>query len=36
MDDSLLDDCMITFIEQDTFFKINDDDIIETFMAMRK
>jgi hypothetical protein len=36
MGDSLLDDCLITFIERDTFVKIKDDDIAETFMAMRK
>jgi hypothetical protein len=36
MGDSLLDDCLVTFIERDTFVKIKDDDIIETFMAMRK
>jgi hypothetical protein len=36
MGDSLLDDCLITFIERDTFVKIEDDDIIETFMTMRK
>jgi hypothetical protein len=36
MDDSVLDDCMVILIEKDTFVKINDDDIIETFMAMRK
>jgi hypothetical protein len=36
MTDSLLDDCLVTFIDRDTFVKINDDDIIETFMSMRK
>jgi hypothetical protein len=36
MGDCLLDDCLVTFIERDTFVKMKDDDIIETFMAMRK
>jgi hypothetical protein len=36
MDDSLLDDCLVTFIERDLFFKVDEDDIIETFMAFRK
>lgn len=36
MGDSLLDDCLVTFIEIYIFSKINDDDIIETSMAMRK
>jgi hypothetical protein len=36
MGDSLLDDCLVTFIERDVFSKVKDDDIIETFMAMKK
>ena len=36
MGDSLLDDCLVTFIERDLFFKVDEDDIIETFMAFRK
>jgi hypothetical protein len=36
MGDSLLDDCLVTFIERDLFFKGDEDDIIETFMAFRK
>jgi hypothetical protein len=34
--DTVLDDCLVTFIERDIFFQINEDDIIETFMALRK
>ena len=36
MSDSLLDDCLVTFIERDTFFNVDEDDIIEAFMAIRK
>ncbi|XP_062186668.1 uncharacterized protein LOC133890251 [Phragmites australis] len=36
MGDSLLDDCLVTFIERDIFFKVNEDDIIETFMTIRR
>ncbi|XP_039851369.1 uncharacterized protein LOC120709785 [Panicum virgatum] len=36
MGDSLLDDCLVTFIERNMFFKVDEDDIIETFMAHRK
>ena len=36
MGDSLLDDYLVTFIERDIFFGVNEDDIIETFMAFRK
>jgi hypothetical protein len=34
--DSLLDDCLVTFIERDIFFEVNEDDIINTFMSLRK
>jgi hypothetical protein len=34
--DSLLDDCLVTYIERDIFFEVNEEDIIETFMALRK
>jgi hypothetical protein len=34
MGDSLLDDCLVTFIERDLFFKVDEDDIIEIFMAL--
>nr|XP_034570453.1 zinc finger MYM-type protein 1-like [Setaria viridis] len=36
MGDSLLDDCLVTFIERDIFFEVDEDDIIETFMSLRK
>ena len=35
MGDSLLDDCLQTSIERDIFFKVNEDDIINTFMNFR-
>ncbi|PWZ31709.1 hypothetical protein Zm00014a_021970 [Zea mays] len=34
--DCLLDDCLITYINRDIFFEVNEEDIIETFMALRK
>jgi hypothetical protein len=34
--DSLLDDCLVTYIVRDIFFEVNEEDIIETFMALRK
>jgi hypothetical protein len=33
MGDSILDDCLVIFIERDIFF---GDDIIKTFMSLRK
>ena len=36
MGDSLLDDCLHTFIERDIFFQVDEDDIINTFMSFRK
>jgi hypothetical protein len=33
---NLLDDCLVTYIERDIFFEVNEEDIIETFMALRK
>ena len=36
MGDSILDDCLVTFVEQDTFFEVNEDDIIKIFMSLRK
>ena len=32
MGDSLLDDCLVTFIERDMFFEVDEDDIIKTKM----
>ena len=34
--DTVLDDCLVTFIERDIFFQVNEDDIMETFMSLRK
>ncbi|XP_066320059.1 uncharacterized protein [Miscanthus floridulus] len=34
--DTILDDCLVTFIERDIFFQVNEDDIMETFMSLRK
>ena len=36
MEDSLLNDCLHTFIERDIFFQVNEDDIINTFMNFSK
>lgn len=36
MGDSLLDDCLVTYIERDAFSKVSEDDIIKTFMVMRR
>jgi hypothetical protein len=30
MCDSILDDCLVTYIERDIFFEVNEEDIIET------
>jgi hypothetical protein len=32
----LLDDCLVIFIEREIFFEVNEDDIIKTFMSLRK
>ena len=32
----LLNDCFVTFIEHDIFSKINENDIIETFIIVKK
>ena len=34
MEDSLLDDCLVTFTERDIFFEVDEDDIIKTFMSL--
>jgi hypothetical protein len=36
MGDSLLDDCLVTFIERDIFLQLSEEDIINTFMAIRR
>ena len=33
--DALLDDCLVTFIKRDMFFEVDENNIIETFMAIR-
>jgi hypothetical protein len=33
---SLLNDCLVTFIERDIFFKVDEDDIVKTSMSLRK
>ena len=35
-DDSMLYDCLLTFIEWDIFLNTKDDDIIDTCMAIRE
>jgi hypothetical protein len=32
----ILDDYLITIIERDIFLEVDEDDIIKTFMALRK
>ena len=34
--DIVLDDCLQTFIERDIFFQVDEDDIIKTFISLRK
>ena len=36
MCDSLLDDCLVTFIERDMFLQLSEEEIINTFMAIRR
>jgi len=36
MSDSVLNDCLVTFIERNIFSSLSEDDIIHVFMAMRK
>ena len=36
MGDSLLDDCLVTCVERNPFSKVNEHDIIDTFMTMQK
>ena len=33
---SLLNDCLVTFVERDIFFKVDENDIVKTFMSLRK
>jgi hypothetical protein len=34
--DSLLDNCLVTFIERDIFLQLSEEEIINTFMAIRR
>jgi hypothetical protein len=36
MCDELLNNCLVTFIEREIFSNTSKDDIIHTFMTMRK
>ena len=36
LSDSVLDAILCTYIEREVFLKVNEDDILETFMAIRK
>ena len=36
MGDNLLDDCLMTFIERDIFLQLSEEEIINTFMAIRR
>jgi len=36
MGDSLLNDCLHTFIERDICFQVDENDIMNTFMSFRK
>ena len=36
MTDNLLDDCLVTFIERDILDEIDEDDVIKTFMSIKK
>jgi hypothetical protein len=35
MGDSLLDDCLLTYIERDIFFQLDEEDVIKTFFTIR-
>jgi hypothetical protein len=35
MGDSLLDDCLLTYIERDVFFQLDEEDVIKTFFTIR-
>jgi hypothetical protein len=35
MNDGLLDDCLVTFIERDVFLNVKEEDIINCFMTIR-
>jgi hypothetical protein len=35
MGDSLLDDYLLTYIERDVFFQLDEEDVIKTFFTIR-
>jgi hypothetical protein len=36
MNDGFLDDCLVTFIEQDVSLNVKEENIINSFMAIRQ
>jgi hypothetical protein len=36
MNDGLLDDCLVTFIERDIFLNVKEEDVISSFMTIRR
>ena len=36
IDDSLLDDCLVTFIERGIFLQLSEEEIINTFVPIRR
>jgi hypothetical protein len=36
MSDSLLDDCLVTYIERDIFSEVDEDNMVDTFLSLRK
>jgi hypothetical protein len=36
MGDNLLDDCLVTFVERDIFLQVDEDDITNTFIAIKR
>jgi hypothetical protein len=36
MNDDLLDDCLVIFIERDVFLNVKEEDIINSFMTIRR
>lgn len=36
MGDELLNHCLETFVEREMFLKVSEDEIVETFMAMKE
>jgi hypothetical protein len=36
MGDNHLDDCLVTFVERDIFLQVDEDDITNTFIAIKR